>query len=49
LVGWSLPFRASNHIRRSSELCSQRDFRASIDELDKAVVLLPVNEFHVRL
>lgn len=42
LVGWSLPFRASNHIRRSSELCSQRDFRASIDELDKAVALLPV-------
>lgn len=42
LVGWSLPFRASNHIKLASELCSQREFRASIDELDKAVALLPV-------
>jgi len=42
LIGWSLPFRASNHVRRSAEHCSQREFRASIRELDKAVALLPV-------
>ncbi len=42
LIGWSLPFRASNYIQRSSTLCSQREFETSLIELDKAVALLPV-------
>lgn len=42
LIGWSLPFRASKHIHRSSQLCSQRDHAASLQELQRAVELLPV-------
>jgi hypothetical protein len=42
VVGWSLPFRASQHINRSSELSSHRQFAESLSELQKAVSLLPV-------
>ena len=41
-VGWSLPFRASQHINRSAELSSQRQFAESLAQLQKAVSLLPV-------
>ena len=42
VVGWSLPFYASQHINRSAELCSELRFDESLAELQKAVDLLPV-------
>ena len=42
IVGWTLPFYASQHINRSAELCSELKFEESLVELQKAVDLLPV-------
>lgn len=42
MVGWSLPFRASQEVRRAAELCSQRRYAESLDHLDRAVRWLPV-------
>jgi hypothetical protein len=42
IVGWSLPFQASRHIRIASEHMSQCRYQESLVELEKAVALLPV-------
>ncbi len=42
IVGWSLPFQASRHIRIASEHMSRCRYQESLQELEKAVTLLPV-------
>jgi len=42
IIGWSLPFRAAQEVRRAAKLCSQRRYCESREHLDRAVDWLPV-------
>lgn len=42
ILGWTLPFMASIHLREAAELCSRQEYKKASDHLEDAADLLPV-------
>ena len=42
IVGWSLPFKASQEIRVAAEFCGKQEYAKAKNHLERAVELLPV-------